>query len=168
MSNSPGSNGHASATTATTRLWSSVLKQEIAARIAQPEDRLPDSEPVGAEHAKSENDESPAMSDTPSREEIKAQIEASEARGETKIARIEGKLDLVLQRLQHVDETTTKARDTTWQAAGAVIAVLGLLIAFGQWMYGSGAHLRDLVAAESRLQERERAPQTESIDEQSK
>jgi hypothetical protein len=47
---------------------------------------------VLAQHAhRSPHDESATMSDAPSREEIKAQIEASEARGETKSARLEGK-----------------------------------------------------------------------------
>jgi hypothetical protein len=53
------------------------------------------------------------MSDI-SREEIKAHIDASEARGETKIARLEGKLDLVLSRLNDVNENVRSSKANQW------------------------------------------------------
>ena len=49
-------------------------------------------------------EEGSAKMSVPTREEIQATIAASEARGETKLARFEGKLDLVLTKLDDVKE----------------------------------------------------------------
>ena len=73
------------------------------------------------------------------REEIQAKIEASDARTDTKIVRMEGKLDLVLQTLQ---STRDEARDNrraiianAWVIFAALVAIVGILaaVAPGNW-----------------------------------
>jgi hypothetical protein len=112
------------------------------------------------EHTREQSASGKADMSEQNREEVDAKIAASEARGETKIARLEGKLDLVLARVEASTAAAERAADevhrnsnTAWQAAGVVIAALALLFTLGQWMYGSGAQLRDAVRAEVELQQ---------------
>jgi hypothetical protein len=88
------------------------------------------------------------MSDMPSREEIDAKIGAAEARGDTKIARIEGKLDLVISKLAEVQESGRATRGTLW-AIGLGLAALILAVAFGvPAIYTLGTQTRDIVRDE--------------------
>jgi hypothetical protein len=91
------------------------------------------------------------MSD-PSREEIQAKIEASEARNDTKIARLEGKLDLVLQTLQ---SSRDEARDNRraiiangWVIFGALIVVIGIVITVAPAVFDLGFRLRESITKE--------------------
>lgn len=108
-------------------------------------------EPADSEVVKS-------MSD-PTREEIQAQIAASEARGDTKIARFEGKLDLVLAKLDSTNEKMNDVKDDIRSAranqwviafglAVLIVAVAGLFPVF----FGLGSQLRDMVHSEIQSQ----------------
>jgi hypothetical protein len=92
-----------------------------------------------------------AMADI-TREEIKAQHEAIEARTETKIARIEGKLDLVLQ---SVGEGRTEARESRravmanqWVIFGAVVVVIGIFVTAAPIIFDLGSKWRETISKE--------------------
>jgi hypothetical protein len=106
--------------------------------------------------------DSEKMSDI-TREEIKAEIAASAARGETKIARFEGKLDLVLAKLDSVNTSVSdkindvkddvrSARANQWVIAFGlavlIVAVAGLFPVF----FGMGTQIRDMVHTEVQSQ----------------
>jgi hypothetical protein len=102
----------------------------------------------------------------PTREEIQAQIAASEARGDTKIARLEGKLDLVISKLDginvrfddargdarearataHSDNIATRAN--IWVAALGLIAAIVAIYALFPTFFDMGSKMRDLVEKE--------------------
>jgi hypothetical protein len=99
------------------------------------------------------------MSD-PTREEIQAQIAASEARGHTRIARLEGKIDTLaatvvgkIDALQNdLHKSDSYNRDTRLitiaTIVAAAIAVGGLVVAmatYGDAMFGRGMNVRDIV-----------------------
>jgi hypothetical protein len=91
------------------------------------------------------------MSD-PTREEIQARIDAAEARGDTKIVRMEGKLDLVLQTIQSSRE---EARDNRraiignlWVIFGAVVVVIGILVTVAPVVFDMGFRWRETIAKE--------------------
>jgi hypothetical protein len=99
----------------------------------------------------------------PTSELIDAKIEASEARGETKIARIEGKLDLVLSKLTNVAATlgTTEARvrednrstrNNQWIVGGSlallIVALAALavgVLAIFPSVFGIGTQMREML-----------------------
>lgn len=82
------------------------------------------------------------------REEVDAKISASEARTETKIARLEGKLDLVLSKLDHVAEDNRSTRANQWVIAfGLAVLIVGVAALFPVF-FGMGAQLRDMVRDE--------------------
>lgn len=87
------------------------------------------------------------MSDL-TREEVKAEIAASEARGDTKIARFEGKLDLVLSKLEDVRQDNRTTRANQWVIALGlavlIVTIVSLLPIFFDW----GSKIRDLVDKE--------------------
>jgi hypothetical protein len=78
------------------------------------------------------------------REEIDAKIAAAEARGDTKIARLESKIDLVLTKLDDVTKDYRSLRANIWTAGliiivviiAVIIAVAALFSAF----FNVGAH----------------------------
>jgi hypothetical protein len=79
------------------------------------------------------------------REEIQAKIEASDARTDTKIVRMEGKLDLVLQTLQ---STRDEARDNrraiianAWVIFAALVAIVGILAAVAPVIFDMGSRV---------------------------
>jgi hypothetical protein len=99
------------------------------------------------------------MTDPASREEIDAKIAAAEARGDTKIARMEGKLDLVLStvnvRFDAVTEQITGARSNQWVIAfglaGLFLTVVAIIVAVAFGMpaiYSLGTQTRDIVREE--------------------
>jgi hypothetical protein len=91
------------------------------------------------------------MSD-PTREEIAAQIRASEAGTETKIARLEGKLDLVLE---SVRTSRDEARDNRraviangWVIFGALVVVLGIMLTIAPTIFDMGFRWRETLTQE--------------------
>lgn len=91
------------------------------------------------------------MSDL-TREEMKAEIAASEARGDTKIARFEGKLDLVLSKLDNVGEKLKDVKDDVRSARanqwviGLGLAVLIIaIVALFPVFFDYGAKMHDMM-----------------------
>lgn len=94
--------------------------------------------------------------DAQTREEIDAKIAASEARNETKIARLEGKLDLLLEKANQAAmaaEQSEKAIKEEGRATRANIVVLGTalalliigLVALFPVIFDLGEHIREMV-----------------------
>ncbi len=86
------------------------------------------------------------------REEMKAEIALAEARTDTKIVRMEGKLDLVLSKLDGVRDDNRATRANQWVIglglAVLIVAIAGLLPVF----FGIGTQVRDLVHTEIQSQ----------------
>lgn len=89
------------------------------------------------------------------REEVDAKIGAAEARTDTKITRMEGKLDLLLSEISNVNARIGDVRDDSRSTRSNLWAVaLGLAalivgVAFGlPAIYGFGFSLRDVVHKE--------------------
>jgi phage-related tail fiber protein len=99
-------------------------------------------------------------------EEIKDKVAAAEARTDTKIARVEGKLDLVLSKLadigtqiqtsdSHRREDYRSTRANIWGIGGAlailIVAIVGLFPIF----FGIGAQVKDWIdhSVETHIQE---------------
>jgi hypothetical protein len=91
------------------------------------------------------------MSDI-SREEIKAHIDASEARGETKIARLEGKLDLVLSRLNDVNENVRSSKANQWVIGLGLAVLIVAVVALFPVFFGMGTQIRDMIHSEVQSQ----------------
>jgi hypothetical protein len=96
-----------------------------------------------------------AMSDL-TREEIQAQIAASEARGDTRVARLEGKIDTAVATLSgKLDALSDKIsadhayhRGTRWIIIGLALALAALVVTmatYGDAMFGRGMDVRDVV-----------------------
>jgi hypothetical protein len=81
-----------------------------------------------------------------------AEIAAAEARTDTKIVRMEGKLDLVLSKLDGVREDNRGTRANQWiigvSLAVLIVAIAGLFPVF----FGIGTQVRDLVHSEIQSQ----------------
>lgn len=99
------------------------------------------------------------VSSTPSSGEVDAKIAASEARSETKIVRLEGKLDLVLSRMDGIGRDMDNIRHDIRSSRATVIAVVvavGIGIAalmatmFGSLpsFFGMSTYIHDLVTRE--------------------
>jgi len=96
-------------------------------------------------------------------------IQAAESRTDTKIVRLEGKLDLMLARVEAIGADARRGadevhryRNSVWAAAGAVMVILGLLFTVGQWMFGTGMQLREAVRSEVQLQDEQTTEQPPS------
>jgi hypothetical protein len=91
-----------------------------------------------------------AMSDL-TREEVKAQIDASEARTEVKIARLEGKIDLAISKLDSLRDDNKVVRTNQWVIgfglALLIVAVATLFPAF----FSIGTQVKDMVDNEVQL-----------------
>ena len=87
----------------------------------------------------------------PSREEIDAKIATSEARTDTKFARLEGKLDLVLGQATAAHEAARGLKTTIIATGlGTVLALAALLMAvvtYGDAIFSRGMSVRDVVKA---------------------
>lgn len=95
------------------------------------------------------------MSD-PTREEIDAKLGASEARSDTKIARLEGKLDLVLSKLDDLNQkiTTTEGhirddsrtmRSSLWGIGLGLAALMVTIVALFPVFFSIGTQVKDMV-----------------------
>jgi hypothetical protein len=87
-----------------------------------------------------------------------AKIAASEARGETNIARLEGKIDTltatIVGKLDAVSEKMSADheynRTTRWVMVGLAVAICALIVGmatYGDALFGRGMNVRDLVNA---------------------
>lgn len=92
----------------------------------------------------------------PTREEMDAKIAASEARTDTKIARLEGKLDLVITKIDHVTESNRflhkEVADSRraviangWIIFAAIIAVIAILVTAGPAIFELGIKIGDII-----------------------
>jgi hypothetical protein len=64
---------------------------------------------------------------TVTREEIDAKIAASEARNDTKFARLEGQMAQMLQKLDTIHEDNRSVKTNVWAGVGLIVAVIALL-----------------------------------------
>jgi hypothetical protein len=81
------------------------------------------------------------------REEIDAKLAASEARTDTKIARLEGKLDLVLSKLDDVRNDNRGIRANQWVIGFGLALLIVAIAALFPAFFGIGAQVKDLVDA---------------------
>ncbi len=88
-----------------------------------------------------------AMSDL-TREEMREAIAASEARGDTKIARFEGKLDLVLSKLDDVRQDNRTTRANQWVIGLGLAALIVTIVSIFPVFFDWGSKIRDLVDKE--------------------
>ena len=92
-----------------------------------------------------------AMTDI-TREEIRAQHEAIEARVETKVTRLEGKLDLLLSSVQTGRDETRESRRAVianiWVFFGAVVVVIGIFITVAPVIFDMGSRWRETISKE--------------------
>lgn len=81
-----------------------------------------------------------------------AKIKLSEAQTETKIARMEGKLDLVLSKLDDVRDDYRGTRANIWVVGlGLAVLIVGVAALFPSF-FGMGAQIRDMVHNEIQIQ----------------
>ena len=85
-----------------------------------------------------------AMSESPTRPELDAKLEAIEARLETKVTRIEGKLDLLVETSNQV---RTDARSLKLWIAGSIVTVIIAAVSTVIGVYGANASLIQSVIA---------------------
>lgn len=94
--------------------------------------------------------EQDVMNDSPSREELDAKLESQGAQTDTKIARLEGKLDLVIAKLDYVMKDNSETRDTirsegqnsrviTWTVGVGILAVVVAAIALFPAIFDMGS-----------------------------
>jgi hypothetical protein len=100
------------------------------------------------------------VSDSLGRSEIDAKIAASEARMETKIVRLEGKIDALIGLSttisSHQDANASSLKTNIWAATAIIVAtILGLFAiaaTIGPSAFSFGAQMRDLVRSEVQSQ----------------
>jgi hypothetical protein len=96
-----------------------------------------------------------AMADV-TRDEIDAKLEASEARADTKLARLEGKLDLVVETVR---SSRDEARDNRraiianlWVIFGVLVAIVGILFTVLPTVLDLGFKWRETISKEVETQ----------------
>jgi hypothetical protein len=96
------------------------------------------------------------MPDNPTKDEVQAQIAASEARSETRLARLEGKIDALTATLVgKIDALSDKVsvadaynRQSRFWIIATIVAALGLFVAFAAYtdtIFGRGMNVRDVI-----------------------
>lgn len=98
------------------------------------------------------------MSNPPTREEIQAQIAASEARGETKFARLEGKLDLVLSKLDDAKDDGRHTRNNVILVGVSLALLIIGSVAIAPVIFDLGSKFRETVTKEVQEQVQHAAP----------
>jgi hypothetical protein len=96
-----------------------------------------------------------AMGD-PTREEIEARIAASEARNDTKIVRLESKLDLVLSKLDAAKGDNLAIRTNQWVIAFGLAVLIVAVVALFPVFFGIGTQVRDMVDSAVQLHLRDK------------
>lgn len=84
----------------------------------------------------------------PSREEIDAKLRTVSAETDTKLARMDGKLDLLLSKISDLREDGRSTRNTVWGATFAVLALVVALAAFAPVVFDLGTKQRDIIRDE--------------------
>lgn len=86
------------------------------------------------------------------REEVDAKIAAAEARGDTQIVRLEGKIDLVLSKIDSLNTALTSVRDdyrsirtNIWIVGLALAAIIIAVAALFPPYFGAGLTIRDVI-----------------------
>ena len=79
------------------------------------------------------------------REEVQLRIENSEAKNDTKIVRIESKLDLVLSKLDAAKADNLAIRTNQWVIAfGLALLIVGVVALFPVF-FGIGTQVKDMI-----------------------
>lgn len=111
----------------------------------------------------------PPVKVMPSIEDVMdAKLEAVEARADTKIARLEGKLDLVLEAVR---SSRDEARDNrravianSWVIFGALVVVLGIMVTVAPAIFDLGFNWRETISREIQTQfQRAPSPTPQSV-----
>jgi hypothetical protein len=100
---------------------------------------------------------------TPTREEINAEIAAAEARTDTKIVRLEGKIDLVISKLdaaniinaairQEVRDSRRAVIANAWVIFAAMVGIVAIVATVGPMIFDLGMRTREAITKE--IQER--------------
>lgn len=95
----------------------------------------------------------------PTKDEVRHQLEASEARADVKFAQLEGRMDLLVSKLDSISATLNdvradgrSTRSNIWMV-GIGLAALILATVFGlPSVYNMGAEIRDVVRSEVKSQ----------------
>lgn len=102
---------------------------------------------LGKIHSKSGDQ----MSDSPSREEIAARLEAMEARSDTKFAQFLGEMRtgfaVIDTRLNSLERSTAGTKMTIIGTGIGAVAVIVAVLAYGQTWFGIGVSNRDTIKA---------------------
>ncbi|MCJ2092270.1 hypothetical protein MKK67_07145 [Methylobacterium sp. J-072] len=84
----------------------------------------------------------------PTREEIDAKIAAAEARGDTKLKGLEGKIDLLIQTLGEVRNDNRSLKTNIWTVCAiivaAIVGVAGIIAAVVPFAFQTGIQFKDL------------------------
>jgi hypothetical protein len=100
---------------------------------------------------------------TPTREEINAEIAAAEARTDTKIVRLEGKIDLVISKLdaantinaairQEVRDSRRAVIANAWVIFAAMVGIVAIVATVGPMIFDLGMRTREAISKD--IQER--------------
>jgi hypothetical protein len=96
------------------------------------------------------------MPESPSREEMKAEIGLAEARTDLKIARMEGKLDLVISKLDALSalarSDNAATRGNIWFVGLGLAVLIVAVVTLFPVFFSIGIHIRDIVHAEMQSQ----------------
>ena len=88
----------------------------------------------------------------PTEVELNAKLEAVEARTDTKIVRLEGKLDLVLEAVRSTKEEGRDNRRAVianlWVIFGALVVLIGIIVTVAPVIFDLGSKFRETVTKE--------------------
>jgi hypothetical protein len=97
----------------------------------------------------------------PTREEIDAKIDAAEARTDTKIARLEGKLDLIVEAVRSSRDEAREGRRAiianSWVVFGALVVIIGILYTVAPMIFDLGFKWRETISKEVETQFQKRS-----------
>jgi cytochrome c-type biogenesis protein CcmH/NrfG len=79
------------------------------------------------------------------REEVQLRIENSEAKNDTKIVRLESKLDLVLSKLDAAKSDSLAIRTNQWVIAFGLALLIVAVVALFPVFFGIGTQMKDMI-----------------------
>ena len=89
------------------------------------------------------------MAGGPTREEIDAKLALGEARVETALARLDGKMDILLNEVRHVGATAERAEraasNIKWNVFFTALGTVGVVVAVIIAMWAVGYQIADLI-----------------------